>query len=376
MTTSKCLAITLAIGICIGSSRLPLCAQSAPTSLVVPSQYTTQEAPNAVFWAISPFAARRQLILGATHLRAAKGRKLKGLRVRRNGGERDTLSAGFLQLEVSLSETAHSLPSTSPTFAQNRGKSPVVVFKGVVSLPTSPAPRVMPAAWTSQFQVKLPFAASFVYGGRNLCVETVTSLLQTPSGGVAQHPWWPLDGLRQSSFGAVKVRGQSCIPGLPGHPAGADAASQNLGASAVVFLRGSRAQGSGLVLVGYDNKTLGGTRLPLDLAVIGAPTCSLYLDPILAAQFTLKKQPGGLGHVAMTMPVPYDVGLAGLSYYTQWMLSDPGHNSAGLTFSNGVQATIGPHAPPLGISWIESTDLNAAAGRILTGRTPVLRFDL
>ncbi len=121
MTTSKCpdrgwrqLAVTLAIGICIGSgsSKLPLCAQSAPTSLVVPSQYATREAPNAVFWAISPFAARRQLILGASHLSAAKGRKLKGLRVRRNGGERDTLSAGFLQLEVSLSETARSLPST------------------------------------------------------------------------------------------------------------------------------------------------------------------------------------------------------------------------------------------------------------------------
>ena len=74
---------------------------------------------------------------------------------------------------------------------------------------------------------------------------------------------------------------------------------------------------------------------------------------------------------------PDDVRLAGMSYYTQWVLQEPpGYNSLGLTFSNGVQATIGPYVPPLGISWIESTDPNGGTGRILAGRTPVLRFDL
>ncbi|MHC4513065.1 MAG: hypothetical protein ACYTGO_00815 [Planctomycetota bacterium] len=384
MTTStwsdhawQLLAIAVAGGIGLGPGQPRLCAQGVPASLVVPARYATQEAPNAVFWAVSPFAARRQLLFDAAHLAAANGHKLKGLWVRRNGGDRDTLPAGFLHVAMSLSETARRAASASAAFASNRGKNPVQVFAGAVKLPQSPPPKVTPAAWAQPFAVRLPFQTTYAYGGSNLCLETVTSPMTAPDGAETQYPWWPLDGLRQSSLGKVTVYGHSCIPKLSGYPAGADAASQNLGASAVVFLRGGRPRGNGLLLFGIDNNSFGGSRLPLDLAGFGAPGCSLYLDPLALARITLTEQPGGQGHVAAAVPVPYDVRLAGMSYYTQWVLQEPpGYNPLGLTLSNGVQATIGPYVPPLGISWIESTDPNGGTGRILAGRTPVLRFDL
>jgi hypothetical protein len=138
----------------------------------------------------------------------------------------------------------------------------------------------------------------------------------------------------------------------------------------VLFLRGNRTQGNGLALLGLQNKTL-------DLGPFGAPGCSLYLEPLVMAPITLAPQPGGLGHASLAVAVPFDTRLQNLSYYSQWLLHDPGHNSLGLTFSNGVQTTIGPWKRPLlGFSWIESTDPAAQAGRILAGRMPVLRFDL
>lgn len=348
-------------------------AQQAPTSFVVPSAFTTTEAPNAVFWAISPFPARRQLLIGDGHLLDARNRSLKGLRVRRNGGEPDTLLAGSLHLAVSLSESARSAQRPDVRFAANRGNNPVQVFQGRVDLPRSPQPTVKPAPWESPHSARLPFTTAYVYGGGTLCVETVTTTTTSSIAG----PWWPLDGLRQNNTGQVLHFGHSCIPRLAGYPAGADAASQNLGSSAVVFLSGNRAQGNGMLLLGLDNQSLGAARLPLDLFSFGAPGCSLYLDPLATAPIALARNPGGQGHAALDLPVPFDPRLQGQTYYTQWVLHEPGHNSLGLTFSNGVAATIGRYQPPLlGISWIESTDPNAATGRILSGRTPVLRFDL
>lgn len=347
-----------------------LTAQQAPSYHVVPAAFTSKEAYHAVFWAISPFPARRQLLIDAGHLVPALNQTLKGIRVRRNGGDPDTFPAGSLHLVLSLSNTTRLSKDAAVAFAANRGQNPVQVFSGRVDLPQSPPPTVQPAAWTTPFSVQVPFSRAYPYGGGNLCIESLTSL--SPNTGGTAGPWWPLDGLRQDKTGTVVADGLgniSCIPGLPGHPADADAASQNLGSSAVLFLRGNRTEGSGMALLGLDNKTL-------DLTPFGAPGCNLYLDPLVMAPIALTSQPGGLGHASLAVPVPYDKGLQDLSYYSQWVLYEQGHNSLDLTFSNHVKATIGPWQPPLGISWIESTDPSAPSGRILSGRTPVLRFDL
>ena len=346
---------------------MPHLTAQQTTYHVVPSQYTSKEAPNAVFWAISPFPARRQLLIDALHLTPALNQTLTGIRVRRNGGDTDTFPGGSLHLVLSLSNTTRNAKDAGVVFAANRGKNPVQVFSGRVDLPQSPQPKVQPAAWTMPFSVRVPFSRAYPYRGGNLCLESLTSL--SPSTGSAAGPWWPLDGERQNHTGSVLLDGTSCIPNLSGLPADADAASQNLGSSAVLFLRGNRSQGNGMVLLGLEKKIQ-------DLTPFGAPGCSLYLNPLVMAPIALVSQPGGLGHASLAVPIPYDKGLEKMSYYSQWMLHDQEHNSLNLTFSNVVKATIGPWQPPLGISWIESTDPAAPSGRILAGRTPVLRFDL
>ena len=80
----------------------PLFAQT-PTTVVVPAAYSSTEAPNAAFWAISPFAARRQLLIDEQHLPGLRGKQLRSIWLRRNGEDASSFAAGVLQIDVTLS---------------------------------------------------------------------------------------------------------------------------------------------------------------------------------------------------------------------------------------------------------------------------------
>jgi len=56
------------------------------------------------------------------------------------------------------------------------------------------------------------------------------------------------------------------------------------------------------------------------------------------------------------------------------MLGSSGVNPLGVSFSNGVEATVGA-SRMRNISWLESESLASSTGAILAGRVPVLRFD-
>ena len=73
------------------------------------------------------------------------------------------------------------------------------------------------------------------------------------------------------------------------------------------------------------------------------------------------------------LPLPLVPRLAGAHLHVQWIVLDPSANRLGLTFSNGVDATLGAPSD-LGVAWIETFDLASTTGSVLTDRTPVLRL--
>ena len=73
------------------------------TSVVVPATFSTTEAPNGAFWAVSPFVARRQLLIDERHLLDLRGKHIRAIWMRSNSGNRSSLMAGSVGLEVSLS---------------------------------------------------------------------------------------------------------------------------------------------------------------------------------------------------------------------------------------------------------------------------------
>lgn len=88
--------------------------------------------------------------------------------------------------------------------------------------------------------------------------------------------------------------------------------------------------------IGTSTQSWGAIALPFDLGPIGMPSCFLLTDPALVvADFST-------GNIARTgIAVPADPNLVGSRIYAQASVSEPGANSAGHTFSQGLQIQLG-----------------------------------
>ena len=337
------------------------------TSVVVPGAYAFAEAPHAELFAFAPFAARRQLIVDERHLTALSGRALVALALRRNQGDADANTAGRLHLQVWCAPALVGAATAREEFAANRGRA-VRVFQGNVDLPDCAAAPVTPAPWTAPYAVELPFAIPYSYLGGNLCIETLTT------GPQGMAPWWAVDAVIEDLGGTVATAGTSCVPALPGSPAGGDPATFALGARATFWLRGPQSEGPVLCLLGASDQHWNGLGLPLDLTPFGLAGCVLHNDVCLAVPALLTSLPQASFTLATyEVRLPEDLSLAGGKLFTQWLvLGDAQRPILGL--SNGVQATLGTARSTLGVFWLEATDPAAMRGRALPGRAPVLRL--
>ncbi len=343
--------------------------------VVAPAAYGTAEAGGLVFWAFSPFAARRQLVVEESQIRLGKGQWLDSISVRRNAGDRMSYGSGRVQLEIWMSHTTRTSQALSTLFSGNRGKDFVRVYSGVVGLPGTHRLMKSPASWKYPHSIVIRLGTRFQYKGGPLLIETVTK--PVPRRGMHKRPsaWWPIDGVTTALTGKVRALGKSCIPRMDPQPASADPGSLVLGGAAHFHLLGKTQASFALFALGFDNKRLGPYRLPLDLASIGAKGCALYNDWAylhLTSVWTGTGARTQLANVALILP--NQKSLVGRSLYGQWILPDARANALGLVFSNGVQATIAGQGSSLGMGWLESSSVTAKRGELLPGRAPVLKF--
>ena len=91
------------------------------------------------------------------------------------------------------------------------------------------------------------------------------------------------------------------------------------------------------VFFGFSNTMWAGATLPVDLGFLFFMTgCNAYIRPDFA--FVLTNLGGSAN---WELRVPMDQSLAGLTFYTQGMVLDPGANLGGAIMSNAFEATIG-----------------------------------
>jgi len=319
----------------------------AQTSVVVPATFSTTEAPNVAFWAVSPFVARRQLLIDESHLPGLRGKHIRAIWMRSNSGDRSSLKAGSVGLEVSLSLARCKAEKAQQSFALNRGAKVEVAFTGVIALPAMTAPNKGPAPWNVEIRLTKPF----LYGGGTLCIETVTTPNKSPAS--LAPAWWPIDAVTGTSGGTVSKIGTSCIRGMGQQPAGANASGFVPGSTATVHLRGRTNSTTAVCSLGMSSALWGATQLPMNLRGFGAPGCHIYVELLVSVSVPLKKRP--------------DLGIS----YGSWSLQLP---PFGLATSNGVRAVIGSPTALSGVSWVESPNPKNATGSVLKGRLPVLRF--
>jgi hypothetical protein len=361
---------------CAAVAALAALAAAQGPATVVPAPYASADAPGLSLWPFGAFDARRQLLLdnGATGLRP--GQWLTALSVRRNGNQDgDHLLGGRIALDLELSTPMVPVRHATDDFAANRGSAPLRVFSGLVDLPPCPPADGDTAPWSAPFAVTIPFVSPFRVVGATLCIETLTTLHTDPVSGRTDLPWWPVDTEVWRHPQPPIALGDSCWTAAGPQPAGAIAATFSPGSRGVFHLSGTVPNPNVQCLVGLGDRLRGAIPLPIPLDGLGAPGCTLQVDPQFGIQAALLPAARGARAEAIAeVPLPAVAALSGMQIFAQWLVVDPGANALGLATTNGLRVTLNsPSGGPPTVS-IESTDLASATGRLLRGRTPVLRF--
>lgn len=91
------------------------------------------------------------------------------------------------------------------------------------------------------------------------------------------------------------------------------------------------------LVLGGSNTTWGGTSLPVNLALVGAPGCTLYNSPdVLLAMGNFN------GTAYLPFPIPTGVVPSSTpAFFVQALATDFGTNPLGLIFSNGAEVVVG-----------------------------------
>lgn len=90
------------------------------------------------------------------------------------------------------------------------------------------------------------------------------------------------------------------------------------------------------VIAGFSNTSWGGGSLPLSLQALGMPGCLLLVAPDVVLAMTTV---GTSAH--LTLNIPNNSALLGLSFYDQSLVLDAQANPFGAVVSNGAIATVG-----------------------------------
>ena len=138
-----------------------------------------------------------------------------------------------------------------------------------------------------------------------------------------------------STFGAG-CKGSNGL--VPSHTASAPKGYPFLGDTTTYSLTLARANTAAVLYMGASNTTFGAFPLPLSLAFIGIPGCSLLVAPDWSFSLTTN----AAGNASIGITVPNNTALIGGQYYTQYAFIDAGAPYAiPVPHSNGVAQKIG-----------------------------------
>jgi hypothetical protein len=322
-----------------------------------------------------PFGApgfRTQLLLDGAVL-APNGALISGLRFRADRLSQPTTGGTVPNVTVQISNTTAALGNMATTFAGNVTSPPTTVFTGAVTLPAYPA-SVADLPGPLPWDIVIPFATPW------LCAASANVLVDITGNNApnAQPTYW-LDAVQgggsATTFGTRGDNptsdnlllgvstGNSLEPRLltPGH--------------GIDFNSGlSFTQPPGVLALGLQAQPV-----PIDLGVIGAPTNTLYIDPLVLAAHAWT--PSFIGFFStFTLAVPSHPALVGTLVYGQSAIFEPTANALGLVLSAAVEVRVGEQGEPLVLQQLDAFDPAAANGTMLDfgfgqpefGATPVL----
>ena len=137
-----------------------------------------------------------------------------------------------------------------------------------------------------------------------------------------------------TAFGTACAKSGSPLPAISATVSGGE---PNIGTSVTYRLSNARASTPVVLIHGLSRTVSRGIPLPLNLAVINMPGCTLYVSD----HATFGGSTNASGIATRTLPIPNNRSLIGVHVYDQWAIIDPGANPLGLTASNALDTLIG-----------------------------------
>jgi hypothetical protein len=343
-------------------------------AVVVPAPNATADAVS-VHQVAGTVDLRQQILIEPQHLQGLVGRELTALWFRRDAAYRKPVAACDATLTVEVSTAPHaSTADAREDMAHNVGADRVQVFAGAVRFPASPALTGASVPWDATHAARIAFAQPFRYGGGVLCID----LAGEPTQGSV---FWPADATADPVAGAVRYVGTSCHdpsvvePSVEGRTHVVSARRLFPGSTVTSFTNATPLANA-VLLVGLRELSA-----PVDLGPVGAPRCSLWIDPIAALPVEtvsgaiVPARPSIGGWVGADLWVPPDAGLFGARFVLQWVE----WSGARIATTNAAVCTIAGAMPGLGIAVVSARYQNGAPparGRVDRNVAPVVQIEL
>lgn len=309
------------------------CGVPAQNLVTVPSGYDVAEGDSRTTVPGIGRTGAKQWLIGSGHLANLRGQTITGLSFRHDANWNESAAPGSADLVVRIGIAAvEPLDATSNPAVNLPPAGSLEVFRGNVSFAASTV--VAGAApWSSPHVIEVPFAIPFLYSAGPLAIEI-------DGVNTASTTAWSIDGVEDSIAGTLIHIGMGCGPRgfANGHTGFADDCSFVLGGSADFSLYGQD-NAAALLLIGatvFPN--------PINLAVLGAPTCELHVDAFATiSRPVVESNLVGVGGVARALiPLPSQPVLLGGALYAQWF-----EIGAVITTSQAMRFQIAPRMPNL-----------------------------
>ncbi len=343
----------------------------------VPRSVALQDGADIEPFLLGGYDGRTQVLIAARALRGFAGKSIRRIIVRRDvqtaGSFPNGMKGGWIDLMVLASWTSRSERNPSAVFAQNHGKTPIVVYRGGYRVPDSvslPA-GTKAASLAPNVSAHIVLQSSIAYvPNKNLCLEFVHRQHASKAG-----PGRWLADLELRPGASKTTFGRSCF-----RPGKVDASANRFDGATVVggslmFATRAPVTPLALLVIGASNVRWGANKLPFDFGTMGAKNCYLFVSlDMLFPMGVRKPRNGSAPRARVELPVPYSVGLVGSRIYSEWFFFQPGANSLSMTTTNGASVRIAA-APGLESSLIESLDVASAIGRVSPERSLALHLE-
>lgn len=345
-------------------------ALSAQTTQLLPAHADLAEGQHGIGLPFGVPGFRTQILISGPAV-GANGAVLTGLRFRADRTSTPLAATVVPNVTVTVSHTSNFVGNMNGQFALNVTGPVTTVFQGAVTLPAHADGFAGPLPWDIAIPFAQPFAFTTAQG--NLLVDIVGN---NPANGI---PVYWLDAVQAGgsatpygragdnpsfdSLNLVVSTGNSLEPRLlsPGHVIDYTSTLSFTSPPGVLAL--------GLV----------GLPVPIDLGLLGAPTHSLYMAPLVLATHSWTQSFIGW-YSTTSLAVPNNPLLIGERIFAQSALFDPAANALGLLTSHAVETRLGDQAEILPMQQLDAPDAAATVGTFVDfgfaqpdhGGTPIL----